>query len=265
MRAVIQKALNARNMGLVRYIDRPRLRRLVRSLHPVVTHAALMRVGGDGDGGYLVPDDLDGVTACFSPGVDRIASFEQAIADRGIPCFLADASVEEVPVDDDRLHFDKKFLGVWNDDLMITLETWVNLHAPGGGDLILQIDIEGAEWPVILNVPDYVLDRFRIIVIEVHSFNKMLEVETFPLLETALTRLTRKFHVVHNHPNNVYGEMDLGDIKIPRLFELTLLRKDRADAIRYAVEFPNTLDQTNVPALPDIILPPQWYGGSLTE
>jgi hypothetical protein len=44
-----------------------------------VTDVPLIRLGADGDGGYLVPDDLEDVAACFSPGVDDRASFESAM------------------------------------------------------------------------------------------------------------------------------------------------------------------------------------------
>ena len=30
----------------------------------------LVRIGGDGDGGYLLPDNFKSVKYCFSPGVD---------------------------------------------------------------------------------------------------------------------------------------------------------------------------------------------------
>ena len=38
-------------------------------LKPKASKTPLIRIGGDIDGSYLVPDDLDGITACFSPGV----------------------------------------------------------------------------------------------------------------------------------------------------------------------------------------------------
>jgi hypothetical protein len=38
-------------------------------INPVITEHELMRLGADHDGGYLIPNDLDGITACFSPGV----------------------------------------------------------------------------------------------------------------------------------------------------------------------------------------------------
>jgi hypothetical protein len=45
----------------------------MRSLAPIDTGIPLDRVGGDGDGGYLIPRDTEGVVALFSPGVSTVA------------------------------------------------------------------------------------------------------------------------------------------------------------------------------------------------
>jgi hypothetical protein len=116
------------------------VRRLIKRLHPATTDKKLIRIGEEGDGGYLVPDDLADVVACFSPGVGAVASFKAAIMTRGIPCYLADASVAGPPIPDLLVHFDKEFLGVVNDDATTTLDTWVKTRAPPTGDLILQMD-----------------------------------------------------------------------------------------------------------------------------
>ncbi len=88
------------------------VRDLIAKLHPLDTEHPLIRLGTThGDGGYLVPDDLDGIVACFSPGIDIQASFENSLIERGIPCFLADASVAGAPIKGDMVHFTKKFLG----------------------------------------------------------------------------------------------------------------------------------------------------------
>ena len=52
------------------------LRELIRALHPAVPGRELIRLGPEGDGGYLLPDDLDGVQCCFSPGVSTESRFE---------------------------------------------------------------------------------------------------------------------------------------------------------------------------------------------
>ena len=48
----------------------------VKKLRPVKTKFNLIRIGGAKDGGYLLPADLDGIAACFSPGVADTANFE---------------------------------------------------------------------------------------------------------------------------------------------------------------------------------------------
>lgn len=41
-----------------------------------VIDVKLTRIGSSNDGGYLVPDDLDGIKSCFSPGVANNSDFE---------------------------------------------------------------------------------------------------------------------------------------------------------------------------------------------
>jgi len=50
----------------------------IRMIQPVAVGYDLIRIGGEGDGGYLIPDDLEGVKYCFSPGVDQTADFEKS-------------------------------------------------------------------------------------------------------------------------------------------------------------------------------------------
>ena len=57
-------------------------------IRPLETNHRLIRVGSDYDGGYLLPDDLDEVKYCFSPGVSDNISFEtQLTKDYKINCF----------------------------------------------------------------------------------------------------------------------------------------------------------------------------------
>lgn len=65
----------------------------MRRLQPVPVPEGLWRFGPHGDGGYLMPNDLDGVVGCLSPGVSFECGFDTAIAERGIDVFMADASV----------------------------------------------------------------------------------------------------------------------------------------------------------------------------
>lgn len=256
--AFVTACLSA-GVAVAKQTDRDSARRLVRRLHPVVTAHPLIRMGAHGDGGYLVPDDVDGIAACFSPGVDDRASFENSMIERGIPCFLADASVERAPIQGDMVHFTRKHIGVVDDDTTITLDQWVAACCPGKADLILQMDIEGAEWQVLLNVSRQLLRRFRIIVVELHDLERLMDKHAFAIIAAAFERLLQDFHIVHNHPNNYGRTVRCGSLVIPRVQEMTLLRKNRGESIGFARGFPHPLDEKNDVDGPDLPLPPEWF------
>jgi hypothetical protein len=233
---------------------------LIARLHPMDTEYGLIRLGDDGDGGYLVPNDLAGIVACFSPGVDNRASFEASLIERGIPCFLADGSVSAAPIDSEMVQFTKKFLGVVNNETTITLDDWVRSSRPkDDGDLILQMDIEGSEWPVLLNVSRETLRRFRVIVIEFHDLERLMDKHAFGLIASVFHRLLQDFYIVHNHPNNYGRSVRYGSLVIPRVQEMTLIRRDRVKSLSFAQTFPHPLDVNNDANSPDLVLPAQWF------
>jgi hypothetical protein len=257
-RAFVSLCFNS-GLSVAKMADSRAVRELIAKLHPVSTEHPLIRAGSEGDGGYLIPDDLAGIEACFSPGVDNRATFESDLVARGIPCYLADASVDEAPISNSMVHFTKKFLGVTNSDLTITLDEWVNHNCPGDADLILQMDIEGAEWPVLLNVTSNTLRRFRIIVVELHDLDRLMDKQLFTIMRAALERITDDFFVVHNHPNNFAGSVRYRSLIIPRAIEITFLRRDRAAAADFARQFPHPLDRKNNREGVDLPLPRDWY------
>ena len=150
----IQQILAQKNFGVVPTTPDADLLALIATLRPVATDLGLVRDRRAGDGGYLVPDCLADISACFSPGVGHTSAFEQELAQRGIRSFLADFSVEKPSTDNPLFSFEKKFVGDVNDDRHIRLEDWVARCAePASADLLLQMDIEGAEYQVILDTP----------------------------------------------------------------------------------------------------------------
>jgi hypothetical protein len=259
LRAIIKRQLLERNYLVVRTVEKREVLDFIASVKPVRTDRDLIRIGGDTDGGYLVPDDLDGIEACFSPGVSDVATFEETLAKRGIRCLLADYSVDAPPVKNPLFDFEKKYLGPKETDMFMTLENWVSQKAPGKSDLILQMDIEGAEYGVIFDTTSETLSRFRIVVVEFHRLDLIRERMGFDLVNLAFTKLLKNFEVVHIHPNNTANPVDFHGIAIPPVMEFTFLRKDRIGSRTPATQFPHELDKTNVPYAPDFALPSCWY------
>ena len=154
------------------------IKTLIASLHPIVgadrAAAPLIRLGPEGDGGYVVPDDLDGVTALFSPGVAFVSGFERDCADRGVAVFMADGSVERPATDHGRFTFTQKYIGRKSDTGFMTLSDWVEDSVPDtDGELVLQMDIEGFEYEVLQSAPESLMRRFRMLVIEFHDLELM--------------------------------------------------------------------------------------------
>jgi len=224
----------------------------------------LVRVGGEGDGGYLLPDDFDGIRHCFSPGVDVTAGFEEEIAhDHGIRSFMADASVERAPLDNPLFEFDRRFLGAQSDRTFITLGDWVSgkLGDNKDDDLLLQMDIEGAEFDVLIESDSALLRRFRMMVIEFHGMERIFERHSLPLIRALFSKLHRDFAIVHMHANNCCGIAECRGIGIPRVFEISYLRRDRlpAGSATGGLDLPHALDRSNVPGMPDIAMPEIWW------
>jgi hypothetical protein len=216
-------------------------------------------VGPHTDGGYLIPDDLEGIEYCFSPGVDVSSSFENQLADRNIKSFLADYSVEAPSIIRPEFVFDKKFLGAVDRDQFFTLASWKDKYLKDyRGDLILQMDIEGFEYEVILSTPQDLLDQFRIIVIEFHELDRLFDPLAFRLLSACFDKLLKSFYVVHIHPNNVSEVVKREAIEIPRIMEFTFLNKRRVRVTKPRLDFPHNLDADNS-SNPPLPLPKCWY------
>ena len=234
-------------------------KKLVKQLRPVKTKYDLIRVGGNNDGGYLLPDDLKGISECFSPGVDVTVTFEQDLLSRGIRSHLADASVEGSPKGLEVISFTKKFVGPCTTGEHISLEDWVDNFSLTFCDLILQMDIEGAEYQTILATPLDIMRRFRIIAIEVHNAQHWFNPVAWGVVQGFFDKLMADFYIVHLHPNNNCPMIQVDNVLFPTVFELTLLRKDRAEVEGFADDLPHPLDQPNVTDKPDRAMPEGWY------
>jgi hypothetical protein len=229
-------------------------------MRPIATNKQLIRVGSPADGGYLIPDDLEGVRYCFSPGVAHSSAFEADLASRGIESFMADYSVDGPATASPMFHFSKRYLGTISDEVFITMSDWLQASiSPDDGDLILQMDIEGSEYDVIFQTPEDIWKRFRIAAIEFHDVNVIFQPMGLKLLSLCMNKLLRTFDVVHIHPNNLGGIIRNGTLEIPRAIEVTFLRKDRITVRQTAFSFPHPLDRPNFPEIPEMELPACWY------
>lgn len=252
--------------NITQLLDKPvspaAVRATIALLHPQYVGKELIRIGHDHDGGYLIPNDLSGIEACFSAGVGDVSLFEYDCLQRGMKIFLADASVEKSTINlpDDSFDFLKKFIGDTTNDKFTTLESWVKESGVSEkSDLLLQMDIEEGEYPVLTHCSEDFLKRFRIISIEFHDMN-FLNRDSFYKTATAIfKKLTTSHTCVHLHPNNYFPCVNRYGIMIPPLLEATFLRNDRVICREYVKQFPHPLDADNVVKNAHYPLPKDWY------
>jgi hypothetical protein len=258
-KVVKEKILFKINICVGKTTSVDKLRKFFVDARPMDVGYSLIRIGGYNDGGYLVPDDFIGIDGCFSPGVADKADFENELTMRGLKCFMADFSVKEPPLKNQLFDFEPRYLGSFTDSIYITLSDWVNWKSPNSKDLILQMDIEGAEYSVLAETDYSVLEKFRIIVIEFHNFNGLINSKNFELINVVFQKLLKKFVVVHVHPNNFSDTTRYKEFIVPSAVEYTLIRKDRIKKLSPVSSFPNKLDQACSPIFSDIKLPNCFY------
>jgi hypothetical protein len=261
LKAYLRRALDLVNTFPTRMTDAGDIRTRLETLHPRSTERALIRLGPESDGGYLVPDDLAGISACFSPGVSSTSGFEKDCANRGMKVFLADKSVDGPAEEHALFRFSKKHIGATSNEEFMTLDDWVNTSlAEQGSDLLLQIDIDGYEYEVFLSTSQALMRRFRIIVAEFHRLDQLWSDPFFSLASRAFDKILQTHTCVHLHPNNCCGSIKRAGLEIPRVMEFTFLRNDRINRSSYQRVFPHPLDgdSTDNATLP---LPSCWYRG----
>ena len=240
-----------------RIVRRSEVRGFVERLRPSRTEHQLIRLGPDSDGGYLLPEDLAGIVACFSPGVGAVADFEVDVEARGIPAFLLDGSVE--PPVGHEARFESRFLGPLETATTTTLEAWVERSVrPDEGDLLLQMDVEGAEWEILAAAPRDLLRRFRILIVELHHLDAIRGVQMLDRGGAVLERLLRDFVIVHIHANNCCRPVKARGISIPPVLEVTLLRRDRAASLEPLADPRHPMDRPNRPGKRDRPLGLEW-------
>jgi len=184
-----------------------------------------MVVGDGNDGTYVTPSSTFGATKLISPGVGPTSSFELYWADRGVSCFLFDASVARPKVNHANFNFYKKFVGLGKDE--ITLDLIVESHFSDSDSYIMQMDIEGGEWEALSpkGISDSNLLRANWIVLELHELQRIVLTDYAWMSET-LSRLIEFFQPIFLNCNNSALPIKVGEIYLPPVIEVTLIRKD---------------------------------------
>ena len=235
-----------------------------RQIWPVDTGVPLIRLGGTKDGSYLVPNAIDGIQLCLSPGTCGIIDFERSLSEiYGIPCLLCDPA-ENAPENlPPLLKFDRIALASVDGPDTRSISSWMHSHGYGDASpLLLSMDIEGGEIDVILGMQHDILSRIRIATIEFH-YLQILHAEPSSRYATSvidvLNKMRQYFDIVHFKPNNncpyhvSSGKSSHGTFYT--CIELTFLNKQlrRKGPTQLPLKaLPHIMDESNVDNKPSV-------------
>ncbi len=139
-------------------------------MHKVVDKN-FVRVGRPNDGGYIMIDDFKGNVA-YSFGIADDVSWDLGMANRGYEVFMYDPTIDGLPQENERFHFFKEGIAGFEfpDKNLNTLENFIRRNGhEDKTDMILKMDVEGAEWSFLATVSSETLSKFDQMIFEFHD------------------------------------------------------------------------------------------------
>lgn len=217
------------------------------------------RIGWARDGGYVLLDDFDDVGPVYSIEIGGQVSFDETLANAGKHIFMFDHTIERLPVGHANFHFSRECLGAANDEAaaICILDHLIRRHDHAGrSDLILKMDIEGAELDIFPAVSRETLRHFRQIVFEVHGLLGLGDPAFRARFVAALSSINSDFTLFHVHANN-YGNIGFVDgFAVADVIELSYVRSDLVEKKISTSIYPTPIDFPNRPQHPDHLL---WF------
>lgn len=221
-----------------------------------------VRIGKANDGGYIAVDNfknkMDDKIA-YSFGISDDVSWDLDMATRGYEVFMYDPTIDTLPLENEKFHFFKEGIA----DLEIrernlnTLENFIKINGHEDKDnMILKMDVEGAEWSFLSTVSFEVLNKFDQMIFEFHNLITPKDSNVMNATLICIQKINLTHSLVHLHANN-YGSLLILDDKIliPNVLELTYVKTSNYELVDDDnIYLPIPLDQPNVILRPDIPL-----------
>ena len=215
----------------------------------------LVRIGKENDGGYIYLNDFREGGIAYSFGICDDVSWDKDMASRGYDVFMYDHTIERLPEENSRFHFFRQGIadGATKDERLKTLEYLIaQNHHQEKQNMILKMDVEGAEWGFLESVKPETLMQFSQMTFELHG---MFSPSKSERILNVLSKINKTHQLVHIHANNVSNYVTLNGKHFCELFEVTyILREKYKFSGSYDVFLPLKIDMPNVKEWPEIEL-----------
>ena len=130
-------------------------------------------IGKRGDGSYVMLDDFEDIKIAYSIGIANMIQFDSKLADKGINVYMYDHNIDKLPRERRKFHWKKIGIG-GNSERANNIQTLQDMLKENGHlnekNMILKMDVEGAEWNTLNDIPEDVLNQFKYLLLEFHFF-----------------------------------------------------------------------------------------------
>lgn len=218
----------------------------------------MVRIGANGDGGYVIDMPIESIPYVISLGIDQEISFDWEFAERGINVFQYDPSIDQPPRQHNCFLFRKLAVSHITGLNSISLNDVILEAGESSVNGILKFDIEGHEWLALASASSELLSGFQTLVGEFHFFDAIENRQYFDLFSYVLEKLSFTHTLTHLHPNNGTGVVVVNGVVFPRLMELTFRRNDLGTFLPEIGLTRSCLDYPSVMTLPELLLPSFW-------
>lgn len=225
-----------------------------------IKNSTFARIGKSNDGGYIMLDAFPkGGGIAYSFGISNDVSWDYDMVKRGYEVFMYDMTIDALPQNHRNFHFFKQGIsGTKNEEqLLDTLENFLEANGHSNTrQMILKMDVEGAEWDFLTAISSDILNQFDQMVFEFHNVVKPKNSEQMEKTFAAFRKLNQTHTPVHIHGNNYGAFLNLEGIGIiPDVPEITYVKTENYTFEDDAeILLPIALDEPNNPMIQDIAL-----------
>ena len=212
----------------------------------------------DFDGGYITINDPRANKIAYSFGINQDVSWDDDMANLGYQIFMYDMTIEDLPKHRPEFHFFKEGIGGKFDPVqkLDTLEHFIKRNGhENRRNMILKMDVEGAEYDFIEQVDSKTLEQFDQMTFEFHNLVMGLTFERAAKIISCFKKLNQTHQIVHLHANNANVSIMYEDDEYPELLEITYANRANYEFIDEEINLPiPRLDMPNIAQNPEIIL-----------
>ena len=158
--------------------------------------------------------------------------FDEELAKRGIDVYMYDYTIDSLPFQNIKFHW-KKIGIAGKSSKEKNLKTLEELLIENNHiyleNMILKLDVSNWEWESLVNLPEYILKKFKYILIEFHFFNPNTDGKLYYQVLKKIHKFHQSFYFRCNGRDEI---VSFGNNRICKFIEVSYIRRDNYNFVK---------------------------------